>query len=460
MKQVSRTPAFNLKVVVQETGIKPDTLRAWERRYDLPQPSRTSGGHRLYSQYDIEIVKWLIEKQGEGLSISRAVELWNRLIAEGREPLQEQRQAERADAAVDPVVSGPALAELSEAWVAACMDYDEQRAESLLTKAFALYPPEVVCVNVMQDGIAKLGQMWYDDEASVQQEHFASALAMRRLNSLLAAAPQPTRNGRILLACPPEEHHTFVPLMLTLMLRYQGWDVLYLGANVPQNRFESTLSRVKPHLIILTAQQLYTASTLYDLYWSVDSENADLAFGGLIFINTPSLRQRIPGHFLGESLEEAVETVEHLLTNQTKAPVTVTPHPIYGEALSEFRLQQALIERDVWQTMEGKGASYEHVVNANYHMARDISAALTLGDMEYLGPEVDWVEKLLINYKFPSNVLGRFLAAYAAAAGKFIRQDNSPLLAWLDRITNQQVLSAVAGNGHSNGRSRQDKNLA
>ena len=29
-------PTFNLKVVVQETGLKPDTLRAWERRYNLP----------------------------------------------------------------------------------------------------------------------------------------------------------------------------------------------------------------------------------------------------------------------------------------------------------------------------------------------------------------------------------------------------------------------------------------
>ena len=54
---LDKTPAFNLKVVLRETGIKPDTLRAWERRYGLPQPSRTQGGHRLYSQYDIEMIK-------------------------------------------------------------------------------------------------------------------------------------------------------------------------------------------------------------------------------------------------------------------------------------------------------------------------------------------------------------------------------------------------------------------
>ena len=56
----STTPAFNLKVVLKETGLGADTLRAWERRYGLPVPNRSAGGHRLYSQSDIETIKWLM----------------------------------------------------------------------------------------------------------------------------------------------------------------------------------------------------------------------------------------------------------------------------------------------------------------------------------------------------------------------------------------------------------------
>ena len=63
MSETTETPIYNLKVVVQETGIKPDTLRAWERRYGLPNPARTEGGHRLYSQYDIDTLKWLSARQ-------------------------------------------------------------------------------------------------------------------------------------------------------------------------------------------------------------------------------------------------------------------------------------------------------------------------------------------------------------------------------------------------------------
>ena len=73
---ISRSPVYNLSAVLRETGLKADILRAWERRYALPKPQRTAGGHRIYSEYDIRIVKWLKARQLEGLSISRAVELW------------------------------------------------------------------------------------------------------------------------------------------------------------------------------------------------------------------------------------------------------------------------------------------------------------------------------------------------------------------------------------------------
>src|SRR5512138_3298292 len=84
---VSTTPAFNLKVVLKETGIAADTLRAWERRYGLPLPQRTAGGHRMYSQYDIETIKWLMERQFEGLTISRAVDFWNEISSSGVDPI-------------------------------------------------------------------------------------------------------------------------------------------------------------------------------------------------------------------------------------------------------------------------------------------------------------------------------------------------------------------------------------
>ena len=73
--QLSTAPVFNTKAVARETGVPPDTFRAWERRYGIPCPQRTPGGHRLYSERDIAIIRWLRDRTAEGVNISHAIML-------------------------------------------------------------------------------------------------------------------------------------------------------------------------------------------------------------------------------------------------------------------------------------------------------------------------------------------------------------------------------------------------
>src|SRR5512145_744383 len=93
MSTISHSPSYNLQAVLKETGLKADVLRAWERRYELPKPQRTPGGHRLYSEYDIETIKWLRARREEGLSISRAVELWKEIVHAGSDPIVKHASA-------------------------------------------------------------------------------------------------------------------------------------------------------------------------------------------------------------------------------------------------------------------------------------------------------------------------------------------------------------------------------
>src|SRR5512138_2685637 len=117
---LSQIPIYNLKAVLKETGIAADTLRAWERRYGVPMPQRTPGGHRLYSQRDIHLIKWLLARQAEGLSISRAVKQWNTLIESGEDPLGEMQDALRARRGS----SNEALISIREDWLSASLRFD------------------------------------------------------------------------------------------------------------------------------------------------------------------------------------------------------------------------------------------------------------------------------------------------------------------------------------------------
>lgn len=447
MISLSKIPTYNLKVVLQETDIKPDTLRAWERRYGLPEPERTQGKHRLYSDYDIAIIKWLISRQQEGMSISRAVKLWRNLEETGQDPLaklldQPKQLAEKNNSTTVPTpvnAMNTTMDDIRQKWVNACLNYDEATAEVALTQAFALYPPDTVCLEVLQKGLVHIGDLWYHNQATVQQEHFASALAMRRLNTLVTAAPPPNRPGKIIVACPADEHHIFAPMFLTLTLRYRGWETIYLGANVPLEYLENTITSTQPDLIVMTAQQLHTAASLYEVGEFLRQKGISLAFGGRIFSLTPALRNRISGHFLGEKLDTAVQAITTILDRRPLPPNPKPISPEYQIAQRHFREFQAEIEARVWQSLKRESFRYEHITNANLHLARDIKAALTLGSVSFLGSEVAWTETLLLNYDMPIELLHRYLIAYHQAAQEILPEQGGPIIEWLDCITENSL---------------------
>ncbi|MFO7633507.1 MAG: MerR family transcriptional regulator [Caldilinea sp.] len=457
MTYSDKTPIYNLKAVVQETGLKADTLRAWERRYGVPTPQRTDSGHRLYSQYDIDILKWLIERQDEGMSISRAIELLNRLEAEGKNPLEAsvapgvQRHDTRPHEArpTAPTAETPRLgdigtvAQMREAWINACLNFDEFRAEQLLAQAFALFPAESVCLDLIQKGLHEIGAGWYEGKITVQQEHFASALAIRRMEAMLSSTPAPTRPGRILVGCPPEEEHTFVPLLISLLLRRRGWDVIYLGANVPLRSLEATLSAVRPNLVVLTAQQLYTAAGLMEMAELLLMERVPLAFGGLIFTEVPKLHETIPGYYLGDKLEQVLGEIEHVMTHLRPLPAQRQVSYDYKEALDHFRSRQAMIEADIWEHIEG-AVPKRLLAIANLHFGRNIIAALTLGSMDYLNSDIDWVEGLLVNHhQMPAEALDGYLSTYYEASARHLDQTGFVVIEWLSRLLGRPLPSQV-----------------
>jgi DNA-binding transcriptional MerR regulator len=427
MADTYQRPIYNLSSVVRETGVKADTLRAWERRYGLPQPARTEGRHRLYSQRDIDTIKWLVARQREGLRIKRAVALWRSLEAAGQEPLQEIVSTLHPEE-----LASDTVAELRQAWISACLAYDERRAEQVLTQAFALSPPETVCLGLLRAGIAQIGQEWYEGHATVQQEHFATALAVRWVAALVLAAPPPTRPGRLLIACPPEEEHCFGLLLLIYLLRRRGWDVTYLGANVPVARLEQVTDTTQPSLVISTALQLVTAANLLDMARFLEQQGVPLAYGGGVFDRVPALRARFPGHFIGSELEQAPQALEKVLASSTPPP-SVEPVPETAhQALVHYRERQLPVEAHLTsQRPELAGEAW--FGTASRELGRNLSAALALGDINLADDSLGWLAGLAQGGDVISITLNSFLSAYRQAASPLLDERGTPIIEWLAR---------------------------
>jgi DNA-binding transcriptional MerR regulator len=428
----NQIPTFNLKVVLKQTGLKADTLRAWERRYGLPKPVRSSGRHRLYSQRDIDTIKWLQTRQSEGLSISNAVELWQSLENEGNDPILMGEYSTLAASAVPAAVTGVrSLDDLKMLWVAACNSFDESASARILSEAFSLYAVEDVCQRIILDGMHQVGEGWYAGQIAVEQEHFASAIAKRQLDGLVSAAPPPTRQERILVGAAPGEQHDLILLTITLLLRRRGWDVIYLGANVPLESYETILDPSRFDLAILSAEQLFTAGSLRDVALLAQKVNLPLLFGGRIFRVTPGLSSRIPAHYLSEHLEAIPGIVAQALTSSAGMPSPTFPDTPHQKALVEFEEHASHIEMAVIQQMSPQ-MPVEFLEIANLNLTRDIQAALSLGDLNYLRQELNWIKGLIENRGLPGDILRIYLDAYSQAAANHLGQDSQLLVLWLE----------------------------
>jgi len=430
---LSKSPAFNLKVVLLETGLAADTLRAWERRYGVPTPQRTTGGHRLYSQYDIETIKWLIAKQAEGLSISRAVDMWNEQLASGADPLAEAAPLNMALPQATPanLLTDTTLDAIRAQWINACMNFSETQAEQALNKAFSIFSVEAVCMEVLQKGMSEIGILWYENRASVQQEHFASGLAMRRLDALLSASPAPSRPQTVVVGCPPGEWHTFTPLLLALLLRRRGLNVIYLGANVPGDRFAETVKAVRANLVILVAQTLINAANLQQAALALSSQKINIAFGGRIFSMRPDAADYIPGHFLGSSLEPSIQEVEKILKPGTKQKTLKSAEREHVVALHAFQSRRSYIENTLKERIPPLGVSSENLNTGITFLGDNIIAALQLGSLELLSDEMEWLKTLLQAHERPSEELQFFMNTYSESVDEHINGQGAPIKDWL-----------------------------
>jgi methanogenic corrinoid protein MtbC1 len=330
---------------------------------------------------------------------------------------------------------------MREAWLTACLNFDEYTAQHILAQAFALFPLETVCFEILQKSLHQIGRGWYEGVVTVQQEHFASGLALRQLEVLLASLASFKGGRQLLIACPPKEQHTFSPLVLALILRRRNWNVVYLGANVPVDQLQAALSGVKPELVILTAQTLYTAGTMREMAELLRQEQVPLGFGGAVFSYLKEIRTRIPGYFLGTALEDAPELIEEIVQTRPPLPKIQEVSQVYRATLAHFRQRRPAIEAQTQRLADLEQVTPLDLSHANEDLGNNLEAALVLGSMELLDANMAWVQGLLINYHYrmPAEAMEHYIKTYAEAVKTHLDERGLPVRAWFEKLLSSDI---------------------
>jgi methanogenic corrinoid protein MtbC1 len=248
--------------LARRVGVRVDTLRAWERRYGLLNPHRSTGGFRLYSSDDEAIVRAMLSEIYRGYPPAQAAKLalaWAQTREGG---------AGHPDADRDPSTATTAptdrthLEAIRTSLDRALVGFDGRRAHQIIDALLAEFTLNAALRDVLLPCLRQIGEGWASGTVTIAQEHFASQLIRERLLGLARDWDQ-GRGPRAVLACPPGERHDIGLICFGLVLSRNGWRVTFLGPDTPTTALSEAAATLSPDLIVLTAtvEERFTSIT-------------------------------------------------------------------------------------------------------------------------------------------------------------------------------------------------------
>jgi DNA-binding transcriptional MerR regulator len=273
----------------RRSGVSPELLRAWERRYGLLQPTRSPGGLRLYSLDDLERVRLMSSHIASGVAAREAAALASR-AALGGVP----GEAAPGAAAFDPVAARAALGRAVEA-------FDEPGAQAIIDELLATATVDALLSEVVVPFLRDVGERWERGELSVAQEHFASNVLRGRLLGL-ARGWGAGAGRRALLACPPDERHDLGLIAFGLALRARGWRIDFLGGDTPVESVLRAAQAIRPDLLVVSSTAPGLLQAVAAQLAALAREHAVAVAGaGALGFNAPEGVLTLPGDPVSEA---------------------------------------------------------------------------------------------------------------------------------------------------------------
>lgn len=222
-EQVATHP---IDIVSERTGLSPEVLRIWERRYRVVQPSRAEGGQRLYTDADIERLKLLRQAAQGGRGIGRVADL---TVDELAELIREDVEPKSEKAAVESVGKASSI----DHAIGLAREMDAERLEDLLRRTATLEGAPRFMAETVAPFLQRIGAEWQAGQLSVSSEHLATAIANRVVVSVLDALRPAESAPTLLVAGPAGDRHEMGALLASAIAASEGWRVAYMGPDLP-----------------------------------------------------------------------------------------------------------------------------------------------------------------------------------------------------------------------------------
>jgi methanogenic corrinoid protein MtbC1 len=236
---MSEKKLYSIGKTSKQSGVPIETVRIWERRYQVIVPTRTQGGHRKYTEEDIEVLGAL------------------RVLVEGGARIGSVARLSRDEilAAAFPATPAAGREADVEAAIAAAVRFDEAELRDLLKGPLETQPVLEVARQFYMPLLSEIGERWHEGQVSVAAEHMVEKEVSGIIHHALQDLPGQPSGTKVVAACLEGDRHEVGLLVSCLLMRARNLAVTYLGADLPTEDLTRVVDRQQPDLVVLAALQ-------------------------------------------------------------------------------------------------------------------------------------------------------------------------------------------------------------
>jgi len=262
-----------IRVVARRTGLSPELVRIWEKRYGIVAPVRTPTGRRVYSDQDIERLRLVHRATLAGRRVGEVARLspaeLDALIREDeRAALSALPSAGRAwtpgggvasseepapAAATQPTgVAFELVALFADQSLDAMRNLDAPRLEAILSQALVTLGPTAFVEELASPLLKTVGEQWAAGRIEPYHEHLVSALIRQTVTRLFTWQAADVSVPAVVVATPAGQRHEIGAILAASTAWTQGWRVIYLGADLPARNIAQATEQARASVVALS----------------------------------------------------------------------------------------------------------------------------------------------------------------------------------------------------------------
>lgn len=226
---------LSISQIAQFSGIKPHTIRMWEKRYDALKPCRTKGNTRYYSSAQLRRLLNITSLMKDDYKVSE--------LCSASDDVLFKMVAEKRNKKSTEKPNGYFISQL----IAAGMSYDEANFEKIFSHCLLRFGMRNTYKKTIYPMLNRLGLMWLSNDLPPAHEHFISNIIKQKIGTAIdSLAVSENDADSWLLFLPEDEFHEIGLLFANYLIRCSGKKVIYLGPNVPLSTLKVAVTDIEP----------------------------------------------------------------------------------------------------------------------------------------------------------------------------------------------------------------------